>query len=235
MGNALPLLVIELQQCHNPEAYNPIENRANWIKCLNEVNQQQNNQYTAQDFARAIPQVWPNPQSMNRATMIEGITAIQKGGKQAFTTVSIYQAVATQYPITITADIDTEKLLNKYDNSSDALCNAWNCLTMSDDNSDDNRGVNDKHTKSEELTVYCQIGDTLRWVAKAQNGTDTIELTDFDYVKGTNVFGSVDPTKQPDGSFQGTTTTKGNECYHFKFTINGGTAIYWWDPFIMCQ
>ena len=224
----LPLAML-LQQCNLKNKYNPRTHFAAWVHCLNEVNAAQGYQYTAMDFAKAILTVWPAPKLMNRDIMVKGITGIKNStGKAAFSIAAVHQAVSTQFPITVTITVDTTPLLAAHPNNLGDTCNANNYLKITDDNNDPNQG-------SSEITIYCNVGATIRWVAVAKNGTDTVELTNFYNFPGANVFGQVNPTKQSDGSYEGVTTSTGHETYTFNMAVNGGITTYWWDPFIQCN
>ena len=224
----IPLKVL-LAQCDIRNKYNPLTQFAGWVHCLNEVNEGQSYQYTAQDFATAIPEVWSAPSLMNRDTMTKGLKGIKNStGGAAFAIAAVYQAVNSQFPITVTVEVDTDGLLAAHGNNLGDTFNANNWLTITDDNNDPSQG-------SFEMTIYCNVGNTIRWVAAAHNGTDTVELTAFIDGGGTDVFGGHPPTHQTDGSFQGTTSGSGHETYHYNFTVNGGNTTYWWDPFIQCN
>ena len=223
----LPLEVL-LQQCNNTNKYDPPTQFGAWLHCLNEVNQGQNYQYTAMDFAKAIPQVWTAPQ-MDRDILIRGLSGIlNSNGTPAFSTPAVYQAVNTQYPITVSITVDTTAMMAAHSNTAGGSYGNNSYIVATDDNNDPNQG-------SAEIKVYCNVDNQIRWTAKSKNGTDTVNLTAFviGHDPGTiNVFGTVNPVKQPDGSFEGTVKEIGTEVYHYNFTINGGSTTYWWDPYI---
>ncbi|WP_062056594.1 AidA/PixA family protein [Aquimarina longa] len=211
-----------LQQCNTINNYNPITDFQPWADCLNNIQKGQNYKYNALQFTEAITKVWTG-NLMNRDTLFKGIQNIKTAqGNQAFDNKSIYKSINTQYPITVTFIVDTKKLIS----SKQSWANKY--LTATDNNGDPNQGSN-------EITVNANVGNTLRWVGKSKNGTDTVQLTAFVFRGETNLFGENLPSKQSDGSYMGKLVTTGTEVYSFSFTINNVPTTYNWDPYINCS
>ena len=219
-----PLEVL-LQQCNNLNQYDPVTQFGAWTDCLNEVNTGQNYQSNATEWAEAIVKVWET--EMTREILLSGIQSlVDQTGGPSFSSPLVYRAVNTVYPITVTILVDTEGLLATCDNTKSQMFNAGKFTTASDDNDDPNQNYN-------EITVFCKVGNKIRWVAKAKNEVDTVELTKFVHNREKHVFGDHPPTKQSDGAFEGTVIKAGHECYHYQYTVNNGDTTFTWDPFIM--
>lgn len=209
-NDQLPLETVFLQ-CYDTEHLSPENNYDAWDKCLKEVYSTRNPKPSVTEFGDAMYSVWKDA-GLSRAIMIEALKSIPDYADKA-----IYTEVNKYYPITVLMTVDTVQTLK--------TGNLSNYITVTDDNGDPNQGSN-------EITVIAKMGSTLAWKAVSINGTDTVHLKQFIKVAGPHLFTTGEPSLQPDGTFQGTLTTTGLETYRFSMTINNGTTVYSWDPYI---
>ena len=102
-----------------------------------------------------------------------------------------------------------------------ATVNGTTTVYMVDDNGD---------VASNELTIVCDIGDTINWNVASVIPSWGCVLTGFVSGTGNNLF-SLGPGFE-NGVWTGVVGSKGSETYHFTFTVNGSPDTYQWDPFI---
>ncbi|WP_395045329.1 hypothetical protein [Flavobacterium sp.] len=86
--------------------------------------------------------------------------------------------------------------------------------------------LNDGQSNGSDITTNVQNGDTVKWKLLPNSGISSLNgINDLT----TDVF-NPDPTKQPDGSYQGTVaaTAGQEESYNVLYTIAG--VKYYHDP-----
>ncbi|MDB4948132.1 MAG: hypothetical protein JWM27_781 [Gemmatimonadetes bacterium] len=102
-----------------------------------------------------------------------------------------------------------------------ATVNGTTTVYMLDDNGDPNQGSN-------ELTINCDIGDTINFNVASIIPTWGCVLTAFVPATSPALF----VPNYVNGVWTGIVNSKGNMTYHFNFTVNGQPGTYNWDPFI---
>ena len=204
----LPLEVV-FQQCFDEEHLSPENDYGAWDQCLVAVYNTRNPKPTIQEFGDALYAIWKDA-GLSREIMIKALKSIP-----AYRDTEIYSEVNKFYPITLLMTVDTVNTVK----------NGRLFITITDDNGDPNQGSN-------EITVTAKVNTTLVWKAVSTNGTDTVHLKQFIRESSTNLFPANEPSIQPDGTFKGTLDKPGFETYSFAITINNGSRVYRWDPYI---
>jgi len=105
---------------------------------------------------------------------------------------------------------------------TEATVNGTTTVYMVDDNGDASQG-------SSELTINCEVGDTINFNVASIIPTWGCALTGLTYNSGQAVL--FRPGFK-NGVWTGTVEQKGNMQYSFTFTISPSSTQYTWDPFI---
>lgn len=117
-------------------------------------------------------------------------------------------------------------VLTSVDTQSILAGNNSSVVYMVDDNA--NKGSSSEGTT--ELKTTCAPGDIINWRVTPINGTDTVVITSMFNSSG-DIF-ATPPSEQPDGSWQGTVSSTGNETYQMQILING-VKTFKWDPYLV--
>jgi hypothetical protein len=208
----LPLSDV-FQQCYDEEHLSPKNNYDAWDTCLKEVYSVRNPKPSVAEFGDAMYNVWKDAGGLTRTIMINALKSIADYTNDS----AIYTEVNKYYPITVLMTIDTTRVLSSGYLSSN--------IVITDDNGDPNQGSN-------EIRVTAKVKTKLIWKAVAKNGTDTIQLKEFKIRRGQDLFTAPEPNLQADGTYKGTLTKVGSETYAYNISINNGSQMYTWDPFI---
>ena len=231
-----------MSACKSINGVSPTVDQQMWQECLQDVYTAYTNVYgavTCEVFAAAIYNTWgvvqPTianmPSRLTSATMSAGLQSIQVNSSQVYSNQTISSTIALYYAV-INIVIDTELMLQQQNNNIGGLnWFAGNYITMND---------NDPYSTGEGgdelVTGGLRATQTIEWYVVNKSGNAAINLTQFD-AGDPDLYAMIyQPVKINNTSYYTQVLPSPNlsqHSYRFEFTINGGSTVYTWDPFLL--
>jgi hypothetical protein len=214
---------------------------SNWQECLQLVYTYYQKLYstpTILNFTAGIYTAWAveqptaaaAPNRLSSTLMITGLQSVQNNGSPAFSAADIQGVIPTFYAI-INITIDTAGILAANNNNLGTSIFLNGYITMTDNEpTSSGEGTNELQTNG------LSASQIIEWTAVNATGTAVIDLIGFVAGDPQQLYTLVYPPVEINDTQYYTQVLPNpvlsKDSYHFQFTINGGSTIYCWDPFL---
>ena len=214
--------------------------KAKWLECLQDVYTAYIGSYSAPSatvFAAAIYNTWgvgkPSASAIaGRLTigdLTDALTSIQDNGNQVYDN-STADKTVIMFFAEISVVINSEGILENEDNNSGQMINVGAYISLTD-----NQPKSSGEGGDELVTGGLRASQTIHWTATNQSGNAVINLIEF-FAPNSAIYQMIyTPVKINDTEYYTQVLpvpVLEQDSYRFHFSLNGGSTIFWWDPWL---